>query len=53
VSGAAPDGTFAAGVFRITNLLPPLMNDILQHAPPEENKVRLSILQNRHEKEPG
>ena len=40
VSHAAPDGTFGAGVHRITNLLPALMNDILQNAPPEENKVR-------------
>ncbi|KAF8544421.1 hypothetical protein BDD12DRAFT_506439 [Trichophaea hybrida] len=44
VSAAAPDGTFAAGVFRITNLLPPLMNDILQHAPPEENKDKIEKL---------
>ncbi|KAI5787180.1 hypothetical protein EDC01DRAFT_176259 [Geopyxis carbonaria] len=44
VSGSAPDGTFAAGVFRITNLLPPLMNDILQHAPPDENKDKIEKL---------
>lgn len=40
VSATAPDGTFAAGVYRITNLLPMLMVDILRHAPPEDNKVR-------------
>jgi len=40
VSAAASDGTFAAGIVRITNLLPALMSDILQHAPAEENKVR-------------
>lgn len=40
VSADAPDGTYGAGVYRITELLPTLMNDILQHAPPEENKVR-------------
>ncbi|KAA8911342.1 NRD1 protein, partial [Sphaerosporella brunnea] len=44
VSSSAPDGTFAAGVFRITNLLPPLMNDILQNAPPEENKDKIEKL---------
>ncbi len=36
---AAPDGTFAAGVNRVTELLPVLMNDIIQSAP-EDQKVR-------------
>lgn len=36
----APDGTYAAGVIRIQSLLPMLMVDILQNAPPEDNKVR-------------
>ncbi|KAG0636928.1 hypothetical protein HOY80DRAFT_1010973 [Tuber brumale] len=44
VSHAAPDGTFGAGVHRITNLLPALMNDILQNAPPEENKDKIDKL---------
>ncbi|CCX04237.1 hypothetical protein FPQ18DRAFT_134072 [Pyronema domesticum] len=44
VSPNAPDGTFAAGVYRITNLLIPLMNDILQHAPPDENKDKIEKL---------
>jgi protein NRD1 len=31
--GAAPEGTFAAGVHRITELLPSLINDTVQNAP--------------------
>ena len=34
-----PDGTFAAGVARVTELLPVLMNDIVNTAP-EDQKVR-------------
>lgn len=30
VDGSAPDGTYAAGVYRVTELLPVLMNDIIQ-----------------------
>lgn len=37
--GAAPDGTFAAGVNRVTELLPVLMTDIINNAP-ENQKVR-------------
>ena len=37
---AAQDGTFAAGVNRVTELLPVLMTDIIQHAP-EDQKVRI------------
>ncbi|TGZ77751.1 hypothetical protein EX30DRAFT_177412 [Ascodesmis nigricans] len=44
VSASAPDGTYAAGVYRITNLLPMLMNDILRHAPPDENKDKIEKL---------
>ncbi|KAI5841915.1 hypothetical protein DFP73DRAFT_574143 [Morchella snyderi] len=44
VSAEAPDGTYGAGVYRITQLLPSLMNDILQHAPPEENKDKIEKL---------
>ena len=39
-STTSEDGTFAAGVLRITELLPVLMNDILQSAP-EDQKVRV------------
>lgn len=35
----APDGTFAAGVNRVTELLPVLMTDIINNAP-EDQKVR-------------
>jgi protein NRD1 len=38
--GAAQDGTFAAGVTRVTELLPVLMTDIINTAP-EDQKVRL------------
>lgn len=38
--GAAQDGTFAAGVNRVTELLPVLMTDIINTAP-EDQKVRL------------
>lgn len=36
---AAPDGTFAAGVNRVTELLPVLMTDIINNAP-HDQKVR-------------
>lgn len=36
---ASPDGTFAAGVHRVTELIPILMNDIIATAP-EDQKVR-------------
>lgn len=36
---AAPDGTFAAGVNRVTELLPVLMTDIINNAPLDQ-KVR-------------
>jgi protein NRD1 len=39
INSSAPDGTYAAGVHRVTELLPVLMNDILQNGPPEQ-KVR-------------
>lgn len=38
ISSAAQDGTFAAGVHRVTELLPVLMNDIISSAP-EDQKV--------------
>ncbi|KAK8919940.1 Rpb7-binding protein seb1 [Metarhizium anisopliae] len=36
VNSSAPDGTYAAGVHRVTELMPVLMNDILQTAPEEQ-----------------
>jgi protein NRD1 len=39
VNSSAVDGTYAAGVHRVTELIPVLMNDIVQSAPPEQ-KVR-------------
>jgi protein NRD1 len=39
ISSAAPDGTYAAGVHRVTELMPVLMNDIIASAP-EDQKVR-------------
>jgi hypothetical protein len=38
LGSGAPDGTFAAGVTRVTELLPVLMNDIIATAP-EDQKV--------------
>jgi protein NRD1 len=38
VGSSAPDGTFAAGVHRVTELMPVLMNDILQSCPEEQKK---------------
>ncbi|KAL4801553.1 hypothetical protein BDV18DRAFT_148816 [Aspergillus unguis] len=40
---AAPDGTFAAGVNRVTELLPVLMNDIINNAP-EDQKEKIKKL---------
>lgn len=39
---SSQDGTYAAGVHRVTELMPVLMNDILQSAP-EDQKVRCSL----------
>lgn len=39
IGPGAPDGTFAAGVHRVTELLPSLMNDIISSAP-DDQKVR-------------
>ncbi|KAI2632006.1 hypothetical protein GGR54DRAFT_12803 [Hypoxylon sp. NC1633] len=38
INSSAKDGTYAAGVHRVTELLPVLMNDILQNAPPEQKE---------------
>ncbi|GAB1313007.1 hypothetical protein MFIFM68171_03217 [Madurella fahalii] len=40
---AAPDGTFAAGVHRVTELIPILMNDIIATAP-EDQKEKIKKL---------
>lgn len=40
IAKGAPDGTFAAGVLRVTELMPTLMNDIIATAP-EDQKVRI------------
>ncbi|KAI9796410.1 MAG: hypothetical protein M1833_006182 [Piccolia ochrophora] len=38
---SASDGTFAAGVNRVTELMPVLMTDIIQHAPEDQkDKIR-------------
>lgn len=34
--GTAPDGTFAAGVHRVTQLLPLFMNDLISTAPDDQ-----------------
>lgn len=41
INASAQDGTYAAGVNHVTELMPVLMNDISQTAP-EEQKVRYS-----------
>ncbi|KEF63664.1 uncharacterized protein A1O9_01642 [Exophiala aquamarina CBS 119918] len=43
LGSGAPDGTFAAGVTRVTELLPVLMNDITATAP-EDQKVKIKKL---------
>ncbi|KAJ9604847.1 hypothetical protein H2200_010962 [Cladophialophora chaetospira] len=43
LGSGAPDGTFAAGVTRVTELLPVLMNDIIASAP-EDQKVKVKKL---------
>lgn len=40
INSSAPDGTYAAGVHRVTELMPVLMNDISQSAP-QDQKVRI------------
>ncbi|KAH6670761.1 hypothetical protein B0J14DRAFT_702795 [Halenospora varia] len=38
LNNSAQDGTFAAGVFKVTELLPVLMNDIIQTAPDDQKE---------------
>ena len=45
INSAAEDGTFAAGVHRVKELLPVLMNDIIQSAP-DDQKVRSRLEHN-------
>ena len=45
---SATDGTFAAGVNRVTELLPSFMSDIIANAP-EEQKVRLLEIRLKHQ----
>lgn len=45
ISSAAEDGTFAAGVHRVTELMPSFMNDILGSAP-DDQKVRNATQRN-------
>lgn len=40
-SSEALDGTFAAGLYKVTQFLPSLMNDLIKNAP-EDQKVRLA-----------
>lgn len=46
ISALSPDGTFAAGVHRVTELMAMLMDDIIATAP-EDQKVRNRLAQ-RH-----
>ncbi|KAF3070550.1 Rpb7-binding protein seb1 [Daldinia childiae] len=44
INSSAKDGTYAAGVHRVTELLPVLMNDIFQNAPGEQkDKIKKLI----------
>ncbi|OAR02397.1 hypothetical protein LLEC1_02529 [Akanthomyces lecanii] len=43
INSSAPDGTYAAGVHRVTELMPVLMNDINQSAP-EDQKEKIKKL---------
>ncbi|KAL1311109.1 hypothetical protein AAFC00_001314 [Neodothiora populina] len=46
VSGSsAPDGTFASGVHKITELLPALIDDLLQNAPPDHKAKVENLIQ--------
>lgn len=47
VDSSAGDGTYAAGVNKITELMPALMADITQLAPPEQ-KVCLYLTESIH-----
>ncbi|KAB8303696.1 hypothetical protein EYC80_005082 [Monilinia laxa] len=41
INSSAPDGTYAAGVHKVKELLPALMNDIIQSAPDDQkDKIR-------------
>lgn len=42
---AAPEGTFASGVHRVTELLPSLIDDTIQNAPPDHKAKVESLVQ--------
>lgn len=42
VNASAPDGTYAAGVNRITELIPVLMSDIVSSAPADQKVSTLN-----------
>ncbi|KAM5342936.1 hypothetical protein ACJ41O_013902 [Fusarium nematophilum] len=44
INSSAQDGTYAAGVHRVTELMPVLMNDILQTAPAEQKEKIKKLL---------
>ncbi|KAJ6439530.1 ENTH/VHS family protein [Purpureocillium lavendulum] len=44
VNSSAQDGTYAAGVHRVTELMPVLMNDIIQSAPDEQKEKIKKLL---------
>ncbi|KAI9709635.1 MAG: hypothetical protein M1828_002396 [Chrysothrix sp. TS-e1954] len=43
--GAASDGTFAAGVTRVTELLPHMMNDLNLHAPDDQKDKIMKLIE--------
>ncbi|KAJ2967125.1 hypothetical protein NQ176_g9818 [Zarea fungicola] len=44
INSSAPDGTYAAGVHRVTELMPVLMNDISQSAPQDQKEKIKKLL---------
>lgn len=42
---AAPEGTFTSGVHRITELLPALIDDLIQNAPPDHKVCLIMALE--------
>jgi hypothetical protein len=52
IDGSSEDGTFAAGIHRMRELMPVLMNDIIQSAPPT-HKVSFLFFASRLMAVPG
>ncbi|KAJ6785047.1 hypothetical protein PWT90_08765 [Aphanocladium album] len=50
INSSAPDGTYAAGVHRVTELMPVLMNDISQSAPEDQKRKKR---EQRHRQQPA